>query len=227
MSLLDSKTSNCFLSQTLSFASQMPFHGRTGCPAVGYMTPAPSSFKVKAAEDLFVQGHTFPRPACTWCPCNASLTCWPDTGQLCMKDHRGQYSLQNSPPGGPRHFWIFITTQFQPLPSPISSSPFTGARPALQPEGSTCHSWSLSPLTFMSISTPSHPPVLQFYVLIGIWFPEDPKRTHFPLPPCVSVHPPLLSLSPLLCLFFSIAIVTTCHTFFGQKIFVFHSLPTN
>lgn len=73
MSLLDSKTSNCFLSQTLSFASQMPFHGRTGCPAVGYMTPAPSSFKVKAAEDLFVQGHTFPRPACTWCPSNARV----------------------------------------------------------------------------------------------------------------------------------------------------------
>lgn len=62
MSLLNSKPSTCFLSQALSYATQMPLH-RTACPAVDYVTTASSSFKVKAAEDLFVQGHTFPRAA--------------------------------------------------------------------------------------------------------------------------------------------------------------------
>ena len=75
-----------------------------------------------------------------------------------------------------------------------------------------------------------HPiPPSSLAILCPYWhlIPRGPKTDSFSLTtPCkISVHLPLRSLSPLLCLFFSIAIVTTCHTFFVKKYFFFTSSP--
>jgi len=139
------------------------------CPAPsGSKLPMASLFKVRpflgqpVPGIWAVQGHK-------------CLMYWPDKGWPWKKDHRGRCSLQYSPWSGPRHFWLFIATQLQPQPRPLSSSssPFTGARPALQSEGFACHSFSLSPLTSKSISTPPDPWTLQFYVLLA----SHPQRT--------------------------------------------------
>lgn len=206
----------------------MPFHGRTECPALGYMTTVPSSFKVKAADGLFVQGQTFPGTTCAWYLSSTRVK-KPDvlTWQRATLN-KGPQRTVLSPALTPGWAKALLALHWNSVSTSTQSSLLLPCHRC-----QTCIAvWSfrlsfLLPLPFDFHEHFHSTWTLNLAVLcpVGFWFPKDPTVTRLPSPPRVKHQCTLYSIPFILLIFINGS--PRVILFFPLKKYFFHPLPTD